>query len=167
MVKDIRAGDTYKLSFTAAYDSAVYTPKLLLNSATDRYEKTGSGSFDIELTAAETADFVPGEYAYSLVVFNNDERHTVKSGFLKVLPDLAREGADGRTNNQKTLAAIEATLQGVATLGQQQTNINGKSISRYSIEELIKLQDHFKRLVKQDANQERFGTGNKKIFVRF
>lgn len=167
VIKDIRAGDTYKISFTADYDSSVFTPKLILNNQHKKYEKTGSGSFEITISAAETAEFLPGEYAYSLVMFSIDERYTIESGFLNIIGDLAAGETDSRTANKKILDAIEATIQGVASLGQQQTSINGRSIVRYSPDELLKLHSHFKRLVRQDESKAKYGTGNRKIMVRF
>lgn len=167
VIKPIRAGDTYKVAFIAPYDSSSYEPKLILNNAVNRYEKVGSGDFLVEITAAETALFVPSEYAYSLVVFNSTERHTVHSGFVQVLPDIAAQNAQLKSNNKLILEAIEATIKGVATLGQQQTSINGKSISRYSPDELLKLHVYFRKLIKQEENALKYGSGNRKIMVRF
>lgn len=165
--KQIQAGDTLTIEFTADYDSATFIPNVVLTNASKTYTKAGSGEFEIVLTAAETALYTPGNYAYSVFVSDGTDRYTIESGFVDVKADLTAGITDARTSNRKILEAIEASIQGAATLGQLQTTINGRSIQRYTPEQLIKLHSHFKRLCKEEDSVSKFGTGNRKIFVRF
>lgn len=166
--KSIQAGDTLKLEFTATdYDSATFTPYFVLSNATSNYSVTGSGDYEITLAASVTALWVAGEYTYTVYVSDGTDRYTIERGTVKVLPDITTGNVDARTTNKKILEAIEATIQGAATVGQQQTSINGRAIVRYSPDELLKMHSQFKRLVKEEEIKAKFGTTSKKIFVRF
>lgn len=165
--KPIQSGDSLTIEFTAAYDSAVYTPKLILRGITNKYEKVGTGSFTIALTASETAAFDAGEYVYSIVLFSDDDRVTIETGRVNVLVDSSDAASDYRTQNEKTLANLEAAINGIATSGQLETSINGRSIKRMGAEELIKLHSYFTRKVKEEQNKAKFGKGNRLIKVVF
>lgn len=165
--KPIQAGDSLTIEFTANFDSSVYTPKLILSGIADKYEKVGAGAFKIELSAAETALYVAGEYVYSIVLFSDDDRFTLETGRVHVLSDSDSAASDYRTQNEKTLANLEAAINGIATSGQLETSINGRSIKRMGAEELIKLHSYFTRKVKEEQNQAKFGKGNRLIKVVF
>lgn len=164
--KPIRAGDTLKIEFTADHDSGTFTPYLALSNATNHYTATGSGDFEITVPFATTATWAAGSYTYSVYVSDGTEKHTIESGTVEVLPDLSAGAVDARTTNRQILDAIESTIQGHATTGQQSTSINGKSIARYTPDELLKLHKHFKRLVKEDEAKARFGSTTRKIYLR-
>lgn len=161
--KPIQAGDSLKITFTANYDSAIFTPKLVLSGMASKYEKVGSGSFEITLTAAETATYTPGEYVYSIILFSNDERYTHETGRVNILADTAEASGDYRSQSKKIFDAIEASMLGIATSAQLETTINGRSIKRMDAEQLIKLHGYFKAKVKEENNIAKFGKGNRII----
>lgn len=163
ITKPIQAGDSRKITFTANYDSAIFTPKLVLSGIANKYEKIGTGAFEINLTATETANYVAGEYVYSIILFNNNERYTIETGRINVLADSSAAVGDYRTQNEKILAALEASILGIATSAQLETSINGRSIKRMDPEQLIKLHSHFKSKVREEQNLAKFGKGNRII----
>jgi hypothetical protein len=164
ITKPIQAGDSRKITFTANYDSAIFTPKLVLSGIANKYEKIGTGAFEINLTATETAEYVAGEYVYSIILFSNDERYTHETGRVNILADSSAAAAgDYRTQNEKILAALDASILGIATSAQLETSINGRSIKRMDPEQLIKLHSHFKSKVREEQNLAKFGKGNRII----
>ena len=165
-MKSIQAGDTFSISFCANYDASIYTPKLLLNNGVNKYEKVGSGDFIINIPAIETADYPPGEYAYSIVLFTSDERITVESGFTNVIADLVTDGASTKNKFKIIVDAIDASVLGVATTAQKQTAINGRSIERFSPEELIVLRDKYAKLAKIEDRNIQGKPSAKKVYIR-
>ena len=75
-------------------------------------------------------------------------------GQITITPDLinAPVGFDGRTPNQIALDAIEAVIAQRATLDQERYRINNRELYRTSIPDLIKLRDHYVRLVKREQD---------------
>jgi hypothetical protein len=167
VVKSIQSGDTYTLEFSADYDSALYTPKLMLNDGVNKYEKVGTGDFEITITAAETALYAAGQYAYSLVLFNVEERITLESGFVTVIANLETTGANTKNKYQIIVDAIDASVLGLATSAQKQVTINGRAIERFTPDELIKLRDKYAKLAQTEQRNQNGKPANRKIYVRF
>lgn len=70
---------------------------------------------------------------------------------------------DGRSEAAVALENIRAVLANKATTDQQSYTIKGRSLTRYSVGELLKLKTHFALMVQK----ERGRSGFKKIGVRF
>ena len=166
-MQPIQAGDTFNLCFSANYSASIYTPKLILNDGVNKYEKTGSGDFEIKIPAAETEQYSPGEYAYSIVLFSADDRHTIETGFTHVIADLASTGADSRNKYRKIVDAIDASVLGLATAAQKQVTINGRAIERFTPEELIVLRDKYAKLAQSEERAIKGLSPAKKVYVRF
>ncbi|TNI81203.1 hypothetical protein CF116_09465 [Aeromonas veronii] len=118
---------------------------------------TSEGSqhrFRAEVT--ETAGWVPGDYWYTLRAVDaaTSEMVEVECGQVTITPDLinAHAGFDGRTPNQIALDAIEAVIAQRATLDQERYRINNRELYRTSIPDLLKLRDHYVRLVKREQD---------------
>ena len=72
-------------------------------------------------------------------------RKAIGTGNLTVLANPAAQTAtDTRSHARKVLAAIEAVLEGTASKEQSEQSIDGKSLKRRSIDELLKLRSHYK-----------------------
>jgi len=166
VMKPIQAGDTFSIKFSGNYDPFIYTPKLLLNNGVNKYEKVGSGDFIINIPASETATYPPGEYAYSIVLFTSDERITVESGFTHVIADLVATGANTKNKFRIIVDAIDASVLGVATTAQKQTAINGRSIERFSPDELIVLRDKYLKLARIEERTVQGKSAIKKVYIR-
>ncbi len=99
---------------------------------------TTSG-FLISVLASVTAGWVAGTYHWDAYVTKGLERKRVARGVMEVDSNLASEAVnfDARTHVKKTLDALKATLEGKATRDQASYSIEGRSLSRMSIGELI------------------------------
>ena len=104
----------------------------------------------------ETANWAAGDYWYTLRAVDaaTSEMVEVECGQVTITPDLinAPVGFDGRTPNQIALDAIEAVIAQRATLDQERYRINNRELYRTSIPDLLKLRDHYVRLVKREQD---------------
>lgn len=132
----------------------------------------GTG-FSISVPAATTAGWLPGDYYWQAVVTSGTEKHTVGTGKITVLQNLAAvtdENFDGRTDTRKAFDAIEAVLKKTASRQQEEYQIDGVQVKDKPIAELLVLRDHYKSLIDQEASAEHIESGRpgkKKILFRF
>lgn len=92
----------------------------------------------------------PGHYWWQVVITDLDgARHFPLQGELDVTPSLMDqgEGYDGRSEDEKALAAVEATLRGKATKDQLKFRIKDRELERYPVADLIRLRTFLKRKV--------------------
>jgi len=108
-----------------------------------------------------------GEYNYRVTATNKTTatiKRTLLTGRVKII-DLAY-----KSHARKVLDAIEATIEGTASVAQSEMTINGRSIKYQSPEQLLILRSTYKREVANEEASDRInsGLGNKnKILVRF
>lgn len=120
-------------------------------------------------TATATSAWLAGVYDVSLRAVSGDDVFEIESGHCTILADIsaAPVGHDARNHAQRTLAAIEAVLESRASKDQESYSINGRSLSRTPIADLILLRKTYKAEV---AKSSGLGRGTKilgrKIKVR-
>lgn len=101
-------------------------------------------------TAAETAEWQPGDYWWTIREYDAADQPTadIESGTIILRPDpVAAVKFDGRSENEKALEAIEALLAKRATLDQERYRINNRELWRTPMADLLKLRSHYARLV--------------------
>ncbi len=174
----IYAGDTLEFT-TSAPDypaSAGWTLKhrLAPRVAGAEIDIVAAASGDDHLTsasAATTAGWATGWYTYTTFVEKGAERYTLERGQLQVLSastNLA-DGTDGRSHARKVLDAIEAVIEGRASLDQQEYAINGRSLKRMPIADLLKLRQLYRAEVAGEEVASRLAAGlggGRKVQVR-
>ena len=128
----------------------------------------------LQITAAASAEFLPGDYNYqrSIIETATSDRFTTASGSLRVLPNYeeANAGLDVRSWAEKTLEAVEAVIADKATKDQASYSIAGRSLSRYSYQDLLDLRSYCKRQIKSERRRERIKLGGKsgnRVLLRF
>ena len=103
--------------------------------------------FLITITTAASAGYTIGRYTYQARVENvGGEKYTVGKGVIEVKPNLELDttGADYRSHVKAVLDALEATILGKASSDQLSYTIAGRSLSKFSPEELISWRDHYR-----------------------
>jgi hypothetical protein len=140
-----RAGD--KVQWQKSFDdypaSESYVLKYyLVISGTNLITITAAASGDnhlVTIPAATSANYAVGRHSYQARIEKDTEKHTVGTGIIEVLADLSADatGADYRSHAKKTLDALEATILGKASSDQLSYSIAGRSLSKFSPEELI------------------------------
>lgn len=125
----------------------------------------------LQASAATTATWATGHYAWEIVMTLGSERYCAENGQLKVLPGLAvaAAGTDTRTDEEVALDAVRAVINGTATQGVQSYRINGRELSRYSIAELLALHSHLVTQVMHQQQESAISAGRpsrRKVYVR-
>jgi hypothetical protein len=144
-------GWTFKIRLVPISGSA--TPVLL--TAT-----TSGTDYLIQIAPATTAGWTAGEYSWSSWVEKTGARYTVESGLTEILadPSLVLTN-DTRSHARKVLTAIEAVLEGRASLDQQEYTIGNRSLKRTPIEDLLVLRDKYRMEVGNEAAQDQIASG--------
>jgi len=111
--------------------------------------------------AAATADWAPGTYWWAIRATNGTDVAEIETGNLLVVADLAAVSApyDGRSDNEKALASIDAVLARRATIDQSRYVINNRELWRTPIPELIKLRAFYAAAV---AREKRKASGTRR-----
>lgn len=144
----VRAGDTLKFTDTVDDYPATdgWTLNYVLVNGQQHQTFSASGSeyaFNVALTT--TKNWAAGDYRWQAYVDGvSSEKHTVGSGFVTILPDYSAGPSDQRSHVEKILSAIEATLEGKILTDAESVTINGRSIKRYSFDQLTKLRKEYK-----------------------
>jgi hypothetical protein len=117
--------------------------------------------------ATATDDYEAGSYYVQVRVVSGAESYTVESGWVTVTADPASGVKyDHRSWARRTLDAVEAFLEGNATTAQQSMSIAGRSISRWSISELMQFRSQLRGEVRTEEQGSNAGLG-RDIKVRY
>jgi hypothetical protein len=124
--------------------------------------------------ASVTATWTAGEYSWSCWVEKGAERYSGTAypwrGECTILPNPATTtNYDARSHARKVLDAIEAVLEGRATLDQEEYTIGGRSLKRTPVEQLIRFRQRYKQEVAGEDAAARINAGlggGRKIQVR-
>jgi hypothetical protein len=138
----------------ASYD-LIYKARLRggLNPEMSVTATNSNGEFLVTLTNAVTAAAVPGNYYWQAEIERKSDnaRILVATGQWKLLPDLDQTGADPRSHAEIMLDKIQSLLEGRADKDVTSYSINGRSIAKMSVTDLLAWRDYYKR----EANLER------------
>lgn len=131
-----------------------------------------TGDYLFNVSKRDTVSWVVGKYRFEGYVYKDGERHRVDFGEFVVEPDFQNgtSALDYRSNAQKALDAVSATLLGTASVAEKQFQIGGKMIERFSPSELIKLKTYFENEVAAEKRVDKTTlgkSGGNKVLVRF
>lgn len=156
------------------YPAGAWTLHYYFKSGTDAFDfaAVADGTdFSVDQSPAQTSGFVAGQYEWTAYVVKTGDRQKVASGRLTVLADLANATViDSRSHAVKVLAAIEAVIEGRASKDQESYSINGRSLSRTSLTDLLEFRRTYRAEVQLEQQQSDMaaGRGNSSITkVRF
>lgn len=132
----IKAGTTFKFNLNlTAYPASDWTIYAYLGGAD--LQSTAQGNMHVfNVPANISKDYKTGHYGFSLriVNFSTGGVEELESGVLEPNSDLASisENTDLRNYAQKTLTALEAVIEGRASLDQERYRINNRELYRMS-----------------------------------
>ncbi len=118
-----------------------------------------------------SSSLTAGNYDWQAAITEiaTNHRTTLGSGSLEVIVDLAAVTGsfDGRSESKKLLDAVEAAIVAHAHGGLVQSySIKGRSLSRYSLTELIQLRDRLRTEVAREKARED-GNDGRRAYIRF
>lgn len=136
---------------------------------------TASGQSDhylVQVASSVTADYTPGDYHWQAEIVRNSDsaRHVIDRGHATVLPDLDVNNADPRSHAEIMVAKIESLLSGKADSDVSNYAIQGRSLTKMGLQELIDARELYLGLVnaeKAKLNAQYKRETNSSILVRF
>ena len=182
-----RAGDTVNWRDAATADSlgnavtsAAWSLSYFLRSATAGAGLTvastayGSG-WETTISATNSATLAAGAYYWQARATSGAQAITAGSGSLTVLPALNYTGApaafDGRSQARQDLDAVQAAIRSLISGGAvKRYTIGSRQLERFSLAELIELENNLKADVAKEEAAQRMANGlgdPRNLFVRF
>lgn len=157
--------DEYTLSYILKRDT----------SGSEGIDITASASgndYLIEVASATTATWAADTYKWeSFITRDSDsQRHRLGWGSCVVHPDFSSATTDPRSHAQKVLEAIEAVLEGRASKDQDTLTVEGMTLVRTPVEDLLMLRSKYRGIYAREQRAERMRQGKKhkgQIFTRF
>lgn len=165
------AGDTWEWEADYGdYPAGTWTATAYFENAAESFTVSSAASGTSHAfaeTATNTAALVAGKYRVQVRVASGAERYVVETGWCEVVADPASNAkVDPRSWARRTLDAVEAFLEGNATTAQQSMSIAGRSISRWSIAELMQFRAQLRGEVRTEEHGSNAGLG-RDIKVRY
>jgi hypothetical protein len=163
------AGTTLKLrrSFGDYPASDGWSMSLLLRGAgTLDVAATADGTdFLVILSATATAGLAAGTYRWTERVSKAGEVYTAASGTVDVTLDMGAAGAgEGQTHAERTLALIEAAIEGRIPQGMESYTVGGRQVQKIPLVELSKLRGIYAARVWRQKNPGQLTPGLKVVF---
>jgi hypothetical protein len=114
-------------------------------------------------SSATSAAFAAGFYHWQLEVVqtSSGNRVVVERGEFEIIQDLDNSGADPRTHAEIMLNKIESLLQGRADKDVSSYSIQGRSIAKMSIVDLLQWRDYYRKEVSKERRDNAIALGKK------
>lgn len=149
------------------YPVASYSLKYslrLLGAGTTEIEITAGetgGEYVIEVASATTAGKTAGTYAWQAYITrtSDSERVLVGQGTVELVANRDVATTEPRSYARRMLAAIEAVMENRASKDQEEYSIQGRSLKRTSLPDLMVWRDRFREEVRQELAAERMAQG--------
>jgi len=168
VLSEFRAGDS--LSWSESWpdypptDGWVLTYRLVGSPGTVSFTSTNdNGAHLFSVASATTAAWASGFYEWTAFVSKGTERFTLDEGTITILANPATEtAADKRSHARKVLDAIRAVLEGRASKDQESYSINGRTLNRTPVRDLIELERVYAARVAREErrNKAKHGLGS-------
>ena len=109
--------------------------------------------YEVVIGSSLSSTFSPGQYSLIGYVMKDDERYIVSTSDLEVMPDVTVK-ADRRSQAERTLQAINDLLEGKADDDQQMIQYAGRTLSRYTFEQLEAIRSRLARTVAREKDRK-------------
>lgn len=114
-----------------------------------------------EVPSATSSAYNAGFYHWQLEVVqtSSGNRIVVERGDLEILVDLDNNGTDPRSHAEIMVSKIESLLQGRADKDVNSYSIQGRSISKMSITDLIQWREYYRKEVARERRDNAIALG--------
>jgi hypothetical protein len=154
--------------------TATYVARITAGGASE-IQLTGTAygnDYLFSATSAESANFTPGYYHWQLEMVRNSDsqRIVVDRGTFTAIVDLDVNGTDPRTHAEIMVGKIQSVLENRADADVASYSIEGRSLTKMSIEDLLRWRDYYRREFNMEKRKERIRRGKStgsSIKVRF
>lgn len=117
-----------------------------------------------------TATWNAGEYFGVGIITDGTSKYKIWDGRITVKQNISSQNGDPRSFAKRTLDNINAVLEGRASSSILKSVVDGTTLERTPIADLLKLRDYFAALYNAELQAERNAQGlssNRNIYVRF
>ena len=163
--------------FSEDYSNSAYTMRFVARISTGgatevKVDATASGDdYLFAVPSATSANYTVGTYHYQLEIERNsdNERIVVDRGEIDIATDFDNQ-VDPRHHAEIMLGKIEGILEGKADSDVSSYSINGRSLSKFTPDELVQWRDYYRREVSAIKRKEAIKHGRKPkstILLRF
>ena len=156
-----------KSSLAQTYPPALYSANYVARVAAGNSseiqlpatERTGYYLFTVD--SATSANFTPGFYHWQLEITqtSSGNRVVVERGEFEAIADLDNNGADPRSHAEIMLGKIEGLLIGRADKDVSSYSIQGRSIAKMSIVDLLQWRDYYRKEVTKERRDNAIALG--------
>lgn len=165
-LSDVYAPATYDLIYNIRLKNGAGVDKTITATTAN------DGSFLVSLTSNITTTMVAGDYYWQAFIVRKSDsaKIAVSTGELSLKANLDQNGADIRSHAVVMVEKIESLLQGRADKDVSSYSIQGRSLAKMSIVDLMTWRDYYRKEVakeKQDAAIAAGKSSGTTIKVRF
>ena len=150
-------------TYPPATHSAEYVARVAAGQSAEikipAVERTGYYLFSAD--SATTSAFTPGAYHWQLEITqtSSGNRIVIATGEFDAIADLDNNGADPRTHAEIMLSKIEGLLIGRADKDVSSYSIQGRSISKMTISDLLQWRDYYRKEVTKEKRDVAIALG--------
>lgn len=150
-------------TYPPATHSAEYVARVAAGQSAEikipAIERTGYYLFHAD--SATTSAFTPGAYHWQLEITqtSSGNRIVIATGEFDAIADLDNNGADPRTHAEIMLDKIEGLLIGRADKDVSSYSIQGRSIAKMSIVDLLQWRDYYRKEVTKERRDNAIALG--------
>lgn len=150
-------------AYPPATHSAQYVARITAGGSSEiqlaAIERTGYYLFQVPSSVSEA--FNPGFYHWQLEIIEtaSGNRIVVERGEFEAIPDLDVNGSDPRSHADIMLDKIEALLEGRADKDVTSYSIQGRSISKMSVSDLLQWRDYYRKEVAKEKRDNAIALG--------
>lgn len=156
-----------KTALAEAYPPATHSAEYVARIAAGQSDEikiaaTERASYYLfKVTSATSASFQTGFYHWQLEITEtaSGNRIVVERGEFEAIADLDNNGADPRTHAEIMLDKIESLLEGRADKDVSSYAIQGRSISKMSIADLLQWRDYYRKEVVKERRDQAIAQG--------
>jgi hypothetical protein len=150
-------------TYPPALYSANYVARITAGGATEvQIAATETSNYYLfTVSSATSAAFVSGFYHWQLEVTqtSSGNRIVVERGEFEFVQDLDNNGADPRSHAEIMLDKIQSLLQGRADKDVSSYSIQGRSIAKMSITDLLQWRDYYRKEVLKERRDNAISLG--------
>lgn len=172
--KDFRAGDSLKfLDALSNYQAPEWTLTYALFNGSDSIKITSTADAErhsFSVAPSDTTNWPHGEYRWQAFVTDGTDRFTVGTGLVDVLPNLAGSLNGQLSHVERTLKALETSIESLASKTHSTVQFNGRSFTHREMGDLIAMRDKYKSELTRIKRAEKVRSGLYKagsVRVRF
>jgi len=167
----------WKRTDLSVYDNTLFelSYKALLEGASSSISVTATADGDdylIEIPSTTTTAYAAGTYHWTAFInrIADSERVEISDGVFVLAENRASSVVDPRSHAKKVLDAIESVIEGRASKDQESLSVEGMSLVRTPIEDLLVLHSKYKAMHVREVRADRISRGlghSGKILTRF